>query len=150
MTSADRLDSAGVDHLLGFHLALATAQTRRIYMRHVGTPFGLRAVEFTLLMLLRVNGAASPKQLSRALGLPAPNVTALVDKLAARGLVERRRSSTDGRALRVLLTPEGTGLAERAHAQSLAMEAGLLQCLSAGECALLRELLVKVAAGASA
>ena len=141
--SGERLDTSAVDHLFGFQLAIAAAQTRKVYQRHVGEPFDLRTVEFTLLMVLLKNTRVSPKQLARALAMTAPAITVLIDKMAARGLVERRRSSTDGRALEVLLTPEGDALARTTHAKSLAMEDGLLQRLSPGERVMLRELLVK-------
>jgi DNA-binding MarR family transcriptional regulator len=142
--SSDLLDTGGVSHLMGFLIAMAAAQTRAVFQESLGTPFELRTVEFTLLMLLLTNGSASPKQLSRTLDMPAPNVTVLVDRLAARGLVERRRSSTDGRALQVLLTADGQLLAKQAHGVSLSSEAALLKRLSPGEQAMLRELLLKL------
>jgi DNA-binding MarR family transcriptional regulator len=145
--AAERLDTGSVHHLLGYLVAMAAVQTRRAFQETLGTPYDLRTVEFTLLMLLLGNGSASPKQLARTLDMPAPNVTVLVDKLAARGLVERRRSSTDGRALQVLLTPAGLALARRAHATSQTSEEQLLQRLTAGERAMLRELLLKLANG---
>lgn len=143
--SGDRLDTGFVSHLMGFLVAMAAAQTRQVFQQHLGAPFELRTVEFTLLMLLLKNGSASPKQLARTLDMPAPNVTVLVDRLAARSLVERRRSSTDGRALQVLLTPAGQALARDAHARSLSSEAALLQRLSPAEQGMLRELLLKLA-----
>ncbi|ODV13647.1 MAG: hypothetical protein ABT20_01620 [Rubrivivax sp. SCN 70-15] len=136
-----------MQHLMGFLLAIATVQTRQVFQRHIGAPFELRPVEFTLLVLLRDNHGAAPKQLARALNVPAPHLTVLLDRLVARGLVERRRSSTDRRALQVLLTPAGEGLARRAHGVSLTMEDPLLRALSAGEQAMLRELLLKLARG---
>jgi DNA-binding MarR family transcriptional regulator len=152
MTTAgsERLDTSAVDHLFGFQLSIAAAQARKVFHRQVGEPFELRTVEFTLLMVLLRNARVSPKQLARALAMTAPAITVLIDKMAARGLVERRRSSTDGRALEVLLTAEGEALARAAHGKSLSMEDGLLQRLSPGERVMLRELLVKFwgAAGA--
>lgn len=145
--TADRLDTASVHHLMGYLLAMAAVQTRRAFQDSLGTPFDLRTVEFTLLMLLLANGSASPKQLARTLDMPAPNVTVLVDKLVARGLIERRRSSTDGRGLQVLLTADGMALARQAHAQSMSSEVELLQRLSPAEQAMLRELLLKLALG---
>ncbi|MFY9510129.1 MAG: MarR family transcriptional regulator [Rubrivivax sp.] len=141
----DGLDTGQVSHLMGYLVAMAAVHTRRAFQHSLGGPFDLRTVEFTLLMLLLKNGSASPKQLARTLDMPAPNVTALVDKLAARGLVERRRSSTDGRGLQVLLTGAGLALAQQAHAQSMHSEAELLQRLSPAEQAMLRELLLKLA-----
>lgn len=149
-TADGRLDTSAVDHLLGFLLALASARTRAVFLASIGQPFDLRTVEFTLLMLLLRNGGASPKQLSRTMDMPAPNMTVLIDRLVARGLVERRRSSTDRRGLRLLLTADGEALARRAHAASTGAETDLLERLSPGERVMLRELLLKFAVGAAA
>jgi DNA-binding MarR family transcriptional regulator len=139
------LDTSPVQHLLGFRLALAEVSTRRVFQRHIGTPFKLRPVEFTLLMLLRANPGATPKRLAQALHLSPPNVTVLVDRMAARALVERQRSPDDGRATILQLTPAGAELARRAQQASRSMEDGLLQALTPGERALLGELLHKLA-----
>lgn len=144
-----RLDLSGLHHLIGFLLAMGTVSTRRAFQQHIGIPFGLRPVEFTLLMLLQSNGMLAPKQLARALSLPPPNVTVLLDRLVGRGLVERRRSPHDGRAIQVLLTPEGVDLARRVQQISLTMEDSLLQPLTPGERAMLRELLLKLAGEAT-
>jgi DNA-binding MarR family transcriptional regulator len=144
-TADAALDMSPLQHLLGFRLALAEVGTRRIFQRHVGTPFKLRPVEFTLLMLLRANPAVTPKRLAQALRLSPPNVTVLIDRLAARSLLERRRSPDDGRATILQLTPAGADLARRAHQASRTMEDGLLQTLTPGERALLGELLHKLA-----
>lgn len=142
------LDTAGIDHLLGFRLALAEVGTRRVFQRHIGMPFKLRPVEFTLLMLLRANPGATPTRLAQAMRLSPPNVTVLVDRLAARDLVQRQRSPDDGRATILQLNTAGTELAERAHQASRTMEDGLLQALTPGERALLGELLHKLAPAA--
>lgn len=47
------------------------------------------------------------RELSRRLMVTGGNVTGLVDKLVAEGLLERRNDSTDRRVFSVLLTPEG-------------------------------------------
>lgn len=142
------LDLSGLHHIVGFLLAISTLSTRKAFQRHLGRPFQLRPVEFTLLMVLLANQTPSPKQLAQALSLPPPNVTVLVDRLAARGLVERRRNRSDGRAFEVALTAQGADLARRAQRISLTMEDDLLAMLSPGELAILRELLLKLATGA--
>ena len=143
------LDASLIEHVIGYQLAIATVRTRQVYHDRIGTPHELRPVEFTLLMLLLGNPGASPKQLGRALRLPAPNVTVLIDRMAGRGLVERRRSSTDGRALEVLLTADGEALARRTHAVSLTMESDLLARFTPGERVMLRELLARLGGGAA-
>jgi DNA-binding MarR family transcriptional regulator len=139
------LDTAAIDHLLGFRLALAEVGTRRVFQRHIGTPFKLRPVEFTILLLLRSNPGVTPKRLAHTLRLSPPNVTVLVDRLAARDLVQRQRSPDDGRATILALTDSGTDLAQRGWRASRTMEEGLLKALTPGERALLGELLNKLA-----
>lgn len=141
----DALDARGVEHLLGYLLAVAEVPTRRIFQRAIGEPHGLRPVEFTLLILLLDNGAASPKQIGPALRLPPPHVTTLLDRLAARGLLQRRRHPDDGRAVQVVLTDAGRALAQRAQAAAATMEAGLQAALSPSERMRLRTLLLKLA-----
>jgi DNA-binding MarR family transcriptional regulator len=132
-------------HLVGYLLALAEVNTRRAFQRHVGEPFELRPVEFTLLALLQANGCASAKQIGSALRLPAPHVTTLVDRLAERGLVDRGRDPADGRAVRIGLTEAGRALADRLGAVAATMEDELLAILEPGEQAVLRRLLLKLA-----
>jgi MarR family transcriptional regulator for hemolysin len=138
------LDQSAVQHLMGYRLTLAEVASRRVFQRHIGTPFKLRPVEFTILVLLLGNGSATPKQLAHTLGLPPSNVTVLVDRLVERALMQRERSPTDGRAMNLRLTDKGAELARRVQRVSQAMEAGLLAPLSAGERAMLAELLHKL------
>jgi MarR family transcriptional regulator for hemolysin len=49
--------------------------------------------------------------LAEALGLEGPSLVRLLDQLCARGLVERRDDSSDGRAKILHLTQEGRALA---------------------------------------
>jgi DNA-binding MarR family transcriptional regulator len=150
-TSSSRnaeLDASAVEHLLGYLLALAEVPTRRAFQRHIGETFDLRPVEFTLLALLHANERASAKQIGQALRLPAPHVTTLVDRLAARGLVGRGRDPHDGRAVRIVLTDAGSALAEKLRAVAATMEDALQAALSAGERGQLRRLLLKLAKAA--
>jgi len=143
--SKAELDGRAVEHLLGYLLAIAEVPTRRAFQRHVGQPYDLRPVEFTLLMLLQTNTQASPKQIAAALRMPAPHVTTLVDRLAARDLIARQRHPHDGRAVRVVLTEAGQALAERLQAVSLTMEDGVQATLTGPERAQLKRLLLKLA-----
>jgi DNA-binding MarR family transcriptional regulator len=141
------LDDTALRHLVGYRLARAEVAARRVFVRHVGTPLKLRPVDFSLLVLLLANGSASATQVGRALDLPPPQVTMLVDRLVERGLMQRRRSARDARALELTLTAAGRELAQRAHRISLTMEAPLLQTLSPAERAMLFELLAKLVPG---
>jgi len=140
------LDAALLAHLVGYRLSRAAVPARRVFQRHVGAPLALRPVEFSLLMLLLANERASPTQLAATLDVTPPKMTALVDRLAERGLVRRQRSAADGRAFDVLLTPEGRALVQRARRIAQTMEDDwLAQVLSPAERAMLLELLAKLA-----
>ncbi len=136
--------AVGVDHVMGFLLALAQVPARRAFQQRVGEPLALKPVEFSLLVLLLAHHGAAPKQLAAWLRVPAPQVTLLVDRLAERGLLERRRSPHDGRALQIHLTAVGSALAQQAQLLSQGMEQDFLAPLSPAERAMLRELLLKL------
>lgn len=133
-------------NLLGYHLAQASIPTDNIFKKHIGEAFTLNKLEFTILMLLAANPDVSPKRLAVTLNVVAPNLTLLLDRLEARGLLQRLRSETDRRVQHVRLTDAGAALVAQLQTESAAMEQELLGHLSAAERAMLFELLRKVAA----
>ena len=69
--------------------------------------FAEEGMSFGQMVLLRVlvqKGKASPKELAEALSVTTGNVTGLLDKLEAAGLVTRRRSAKDRRVVHIELT----------------------------------------------
>jgi DNA-binding MarR family transcriptional regulator len=142
------VDESALGHLLGYHIARAEVPTRRVFFDAVGDVLQLRPVEFSVLMLLRMNADITSMQLSQTLAVSAPNMTTLLHRLEQRGLVLRERSERDRRAQHIRLTPEGSALADDAHARSLQSERNAFSSLSAAERAMLIELLKKVAASA--
>ena len=143
------LDDAALQHLMGYRMALADAAARRVFQSHIGKPFDLRPVEFTILLLLAGNGSATPKQIALRLGMSPPNLTVLLDRLEQRGLLQRQRSASDGRATDLKLTPRGSTLARRAQRASMTMEHDLLAPLSAAERGTLAALLARLTHGAT-
>ena len=129
---------------LGFHLAQASVVTTLAYNACVGDPLQLRKVEYSLLVLLYANSALSPKQLSKALSLTAPNLTLLLDRLQERDLIVRERNPNDGRSQHVRLSDAGQTLVHRANEAALTMRDHWQGRLTAAENAMLMELLSKV------
>jgi len=69
--------------------------------------FAEEGMSFGQMVLLRVlvqKGKASPKELAEALSVTTGNVTGLLDKLEAAGLVTRTRSAKDRRVVHIELT----------------------------------------------
>jgi DNA-binding MarR family transcriptional regulator len=95
---------------------------------------GVARSDAAALVTLRNYAEGEPLDLLRkALALSHPGVVRLADRLQARGLVERRRSDRDGRAVALQLTAAG----RRAADEALAARAGALDealsALDAGE-----------------
>lgn len=140
------LEDERMRRLLGYSLVQAAIPTTNLFLKHVGEPFDLRRVEYSLLVLVDSNRDVAPKQLARALAVSVPYLTVTLDRLEARGLLGRSRSEVDRRSQHVRLTRKGADLVKKAEAVALSMEKELLGHLTPGESALLFELLQRVSA----
>ena len=140
-----QLSEAGLRSIVGYQLAQAAIVTDQVFDAQVGTPGGLRRVEYTLLALVQANPDVSARQLARALSVTPPNIAIWLDRLESRGLVARTRSASDARVQHVRLTDEGAAWVARATGQLQQAEQAALSHLSAAERAMLVELLHKVA-----
>lgn len=138
------LDTSRLTHLVGYASSRAAVQLKKSFAAHMA-PLGLKAVEFSVLVLVAANPLLNQKQLGSALDLSAPNLAVILDRLAERGLVARVRGTVDRREHRLELTPTGQALAARAESVARTMERDALLGLSDAERALLIELLLKVA-----
>lgn len=138
------LEEARLHFVLGYQLAQAGIVTDQVYRSQVGEPFELRPVEYTVLTLIDENPGGSLSRLARALAVKAPNITVMVDRLEARGLIRRQQSAQDRRSQLLHTTRKGAELAKRATEAIIAAEKAVLQ-LTPGEYAMLVELLHKVA-----
>lgn len=90
---------------------------------------GLTGAEFDVLASLRRAGApytGKPNELTKTLMLSSGGISNVVNRLVARGLVERQADPLDGRGSRVLLTPAGVELAERALEVNTAAHAAVV------------------------
>jgi len=143
-TPAGRLAEAGLKSIVGYQLAQAAITTNHIFRAQVGDPIGLGRVEFTLLMLIRDNPGCTGTRLARALDVTAANVTMSIDRLQARGLVQREPSAADRRSVHLRLSAQGQTLIDAAAERIAAAEAQTLAPLSAAERGILLELLHRV------
>ena len=76
--------------------------------------------DFAVLEALLHKGALPVNEIGRKVLLTSGSITIAIDRLEAKGLVERRTSSTDRRARIVHLTKEGRRLIKRAYAEHAA------------------------------
>lgn len=116
---------------------------------------GLESWEFDVLSALRrADGAPlTATALMRQTLVTSGTMTTRIDKMAARGLVTRRRDPLDGRAVRIALEPAGAAAVDDAMEHLLASERTLLAGLgeedSAALAATLRTLLLPFEAPAA-
>jgi MarR family 2-MHQ and catechol resistance regulon transcriptional repressor len=111
---------------------------------------GLTATQLGVLEVILHQGPLSQRALGRKVLTSAGNMTDVIDKLEARGLVCRSRMPNDRRSVRVELTPSGHCLIGELfplHAEDIA---GAMTSLDPREMALLDGLLRKLGRGAAA
>ena len=145
-TPGARLSESVPRGLVGYQIAQASIVIHQVFAAEAGAPFGLRPVEYTVLALIASNPDVTARQLAHALGVTPPNIAVWVDRLDARGLLQRTRSAADARKQHLRVTPDGATLVRDATRRVQAGEAAALSgALTAGEHAILLELLHKVA-----
>jgi DNA-binding MarR family transcriptional regulator len=89
------------------NLFRASAAVRR-HMEHVVLSTDrLSWTSFVVLWVLWVWGELESRDLAAAVGISRPTSTGVVTTLERRGYVQRQKSSSDGRMVRVSLTDEG-------------------------------------------
>lgn len=119
-------------------------------MDEVVRPFGLTFARYEVLMLLSFSrtGSLPLGKIGERLQVHATSVTPLVQRLAAAGLIERKRHPDDGRAVLASLTEKGQQVVAEATEAVLQAQFGL-GTLDEEQCADLSEILrhVRLAAG---
>jgi DNA-binding MarR family transcriptional regulator len=122
---------------------LVSGVARRIegQVRERAATLGLTAPQ--AIALRELTGPMTMRELAERMSCEPSNATFVVDKLEARGLVERRADPRDRRVKRLVLTPAGTDL--RADLLRVLTTDSPLSGLSAAEQDLLRGLLERAA-----
>lgn len=96
-----------------FALAVASREVVAAY-KSVLEPLGLTHPQYLVMLALWQHDQVSVKDLSALLHLDPATLSPLLKRLEAAGLVTRRRSDVDERALAVSATPAGIALRSRA------------------------------------
>ncbi len=108
-------------------------------------PLGITAPQaMALTVIAESRGPVTPTRIAEALALETQSVTGLVDRMEARGWVQRVRDLGDRRSLRVALTPAGEAkLTETAAPMATALDESIGN-LSVNEAATLATLLARL------
>lgn len=125
---------------VGFHLRLAQLAVFEHFGSHLGE-IDVSPAIFSVLEVLRQNDGITQSKLATAVRLNRSSVVPLLDKLAKRGLVERRASTTDRRHNHLHLTDLGRELLAEAIRHADLHEKEVCKPLTIAEKKLLLELL---------
>jgi MarR family 2-MHQ and catechol resistance regulon transcriptional repressor len=120
MNAARRIAKSEGNDLSGIHVWLVLWRASRAVEAkalHSIAEFGMVQSDFGVLEALLHLGPLSAKRLGEKVLLTSGSVTAAIDRLAARGLVQREDDAHDRRACIVHLTTTGRQLIEQAFAQ---------------------------------
>ena len=110
--------------------------------------YGLDFPSMDVLLTLRRNGrdnSLSPSGMAADMMLSAGAMTARLDKLEKRGLIQRSRDPDDRRGVRISLTDDGFDLADTVVTGHVAAEEAMLSGLTPAERQTLMDLLQRIA-----
>lgn len=134
-----------------------TAALFRAQVLRLLRPRGLSPAGYNVLRILRGHSPnprdlkpCTPTQIKADMVTPVPDLTRLVDRLAADGLVERLACPSDARAVHVAITGAGRRLLAALDRPVEALHAEQLGHLSERELGQLSRLLCKARTGATA
>ena len=125
MSHSDHLDVDRVwSHVALLHGRLSAAMGRRLREIHLSLP------QCDVLAALTRQEGVNQQELAEQLHVTKGNISGLIDRMAAGGLVERRAIDGDKRAYAIYLTNEGRKQARRGAAAQTAVMAETLGRLS--------------------
>ena len=116
--------------------------TQRSHFERAWAEFDLTKQQSHVLHVLTKEGAHSSRQLAQILGCDASNVTGLIDRLEARGLVTRQNVPGDRRLRMLAVTHAGARLHRRIAAR-LAQAPPAIAALQPTELLALRDLMAQ-------
>lgn len=112
-----------LDSMLCFAIYATGHAFTRFYKPRLDA-LGLTYPQYLVLIVLWEGDDITVNTLGSRLFLDSGTITPLIKRLEARGLVRRRRDEDDERQVRILLTPEGRTLREKAMSVPLSVATG--------------------------
>ena len=143
VTAIDQVDTSYLETLLGYNARRAALTIIAVFLERM-SEFGLRPVDFSVMSVIHHNPGVTSRQLCVALNLLPPNLVGLIHSLEARGLISRRPHPTDGRAMGLHPTPEGSALMQQAEQTATDLEIESSSRLTPAQRKTLLDLLKKI------
>jgi DNA-binding MarR family transcriptional regulator len=116
-TEPKKLAKAMVNECIAFRVRLLSRVVTNLYNRAL-QPLGVKANQVTILVLLISSEKFSPGDVGRALHMEKSTVSRNIERMRARGWIEKQRGDGDSSHL-LMVTPEGRDLLTAVHAKWL-------------------------------
>lgn len=107
-------------------------------------PSGLTHAQWIPLLKMLAHTGITVAELARQCELDAGSMTRLLDRLEAKGLCRRERSSADRRVVQLVLTPQGQAVAEQIPGALSRVQNAYLAGFSREEWLLLKSFLARI------
>lgn len=127
-----------------------TAKSVRAVAEAAMRRHGLHLGQNLVLRVLWEHDGSTPGEIAAALNVTTPTVVKMATRMAATGLLTRRRDDQDNRLVRLWLTDAGRALREPIEAEFLAMEEEITADLTKAEREHLLRALAKIQRSARA
>ncbi len=114
------------------HLLRRALQLSLDYFAEEAGPEGLTQRQYAVLAAVASREGAAQTELVRLTGIDRSTLAELAARMISKGLLERERSQTDGRANAVSLTDAGREALEAARPRATAADVRLMKLLSKG------------------
>lgn len=131
--NTENIDDILCDDIIQFFVVV------KRHLMELGEREGLTPVQLGVLHSLYRHGELAMGQMAEVLYCDASNITGIVDRLVAQGLVTRQESPRDRRTKALRLTAQGAEVV--AHIRRQLPSAIGCDALDAGDCAVLRKVL---------
>jgi DNA-binding MarR family transcriptional regulator len=150
MSADDGEPGLRLDAYLPYRLSVASNAVSGLIARAYQDRFGLSIPQWRLICVLAEDGGMTQAQIVGRTVMDKVSVSRAAQGLLKRRLVDRSDHHADGRSHVLALTPEGRRLHAEIAPLALAYEAALIAGLTPEEAALMRRLLARLQAAATA
>jgi DNA-binding MarR family transcriptional regulator len=132
LKSAETLDLTALQQTPGFMIRILQIQIFAEFFEYF-SPVGLSPAEHSSLITIRDNPSVTQSEIASVLRIQPPNLVKILLKLETNGLIKRKRSNRDKRAVELTLTSSGERAAFQASKMADAFNRLTLSPLSESE-----------------
>lgn len=137
------LDLSALQQTPGFMIRILQLLNFEAFFRHFQA-LGLSPVEYSILMTVRDNEAVTQSELAAVLKMHLPNLVKILSAMEEAGIIKRKRSSRDKRAVELSLSAAGHRRASEASRHGDIFNEQTLGPLSKPERAAFLEMLTRL------